>query len=160
GPRITPMSPTTPQLRAGLIALAVSLVLHGALVAALHMTPESSVASPDAPPVQMFLVVAESETSEESESNVAIVPGPPAPIAHSVPGPAVPGVILQPIAIDPAAAGFADSTPGLGDFPQAGPGAGGPGRGMTSFCGVPARPQRVVYVIDRSASMGLNGALR
>jgi hypothetical protein len=64
--------------------------------------------------------------------------------------------------------------PTIGDVPKAGPSLANPGPGggpngsagnngiteaTTQFFGTPTRGQRIVYVIDRSASMGENGRL-
>jgi VWA domain-containing protein len=155
---------TQPSLRSSrwLLALPASLLLHGLLLlACAHLRgPAGGGPSPILPPPPdpgLF------ETDGNEEPYVYLAPAPQPRRRVSFAGViagqesivVAPASISLPSAVEqaaPAPPNSADSPPAPG-----GPGTSGLGRG-TSFFGIPAQPQKVVYVIDRSASMGLHGA--
>jgi Ca-activated chloride channel family protein len=163
--------------RRGWLALAVSLALHGGLVWALTLLPGAGarLAAPEAGPVGLDLVQEGAE--DEGTSFLVPQPGPggpqPAQAAKSASedgaGPEV-AVNHSPESIVPIAhqpeqsPGTALVDPAV--FSQAGgPGEGtgagheGGGGGTTAFFAIGTQARSVVYVIDRSASMGPGGLL-
>jgi von Willebrand factor type A domain len=166
---------TSPARRRGWLALAVSLVLHGALVWALTALPGRTARGPtyDDGPVTVAIV----QEEPDGEPNLFLVPhpakdsAPPAQAANSAAaqgteveiavkhsGESVVPAAYQSAepsgmtAVDPAlSVSNAGIGTGMGNG-RAGSGAGTPG---CFALGTPARS--VVYVIDRSASMGPGG---
>jgi hypothetical protein len=142
-------------------ALLVSLLLHGAAAWALHGLC-SDEQSPAAQPAELRSVVyilppACAERGSKlapGDSQPADVVEPPSPrkteftvavgvTADAAKGPVVPDVT----------AGVPDGGTGSGRV------GGLPAGAVTTFFGVPARGQSVVYLLDRSCSMGMQGAL-
>jgi von Willebrand factor type A domain len=88
--------------------------------------------------------------AEEQEGHPGVFPVLADPVE---PGPPVPA----PVQGGSAAATTGNTREGPG---AAGGGQGAGGSGTASFFGVPVQGQRIVYLIDRSSSMGLSGCLR
>lgn len=142
----------------GALALAASLALHALLVCALQQFPgAAATGSAEAPPAVTMLMYGEESAEEAQEPHVQ---APPTPVETVKPTGTVgvsPHIVLDPIPLNTGQVGFSPM--------PIGPGAVGAGKigsdaeGTTSFFGLKAQGQRVVFVIDRSASMGLHGAL-
>jgi hypothetical protein len=154
-----------PQTSArGAAAVVLSLAAHAALLLALAALPTRA---------PRHALAVETTVVEGCTLSLAPLPGPhPKPglpdggvrlIDYNVSVPASP--VLQPA---PAPAAVAKGSPveaAPPSAPPAAPGAGGSGAGPAGGGGgglfpVPAGARRVVYVIDHSVSMGLNGSLR
>ena len=150
-------------IRNGLLALAVSVALHAALVGSLWLLPgrphqrtEGQApgfyqAGESPPAVMTFLVSGTTDV-------MPLTPAPPTPKAAppaTVP-PEPKGAVssLAPVLNHVSADGGPDSSPS-GGGESGSPGAGG----STTFFQVPARGLTIVYLIDGSASMGPKGAL-
>jgi hypothetical protein len=164
------MHPPRPSCRAHgwRLALLWSLAVHAALGVALYgLSGSGSTVATDSVQVD---AVGLAPGAEEEPGNAFLVlptprqevkntlvpvtpPVPPAPAADSG-GPEAPAPVASAVGI-----GGPSSPPAPAVPVPASPGNGGTGPGGATFFAVPAQAQSVVYVIDRSASMGLNGAL-
>jgi hypothetical protein len=167
---VSPSSRRRPAVR-WRAALALSLALHGLALFSLAHVPCGVFVRPgpaggddggEAPPPEespepvCFLTSGPTPTSRPARP----APKPPAapapqavapPRTAPVPPPAEITVLPDPPRPNGAEPGsFASSGRGAGPVPPA---------GTTTFFQVPARAEAVVYVIDRSASMGLGGRL-
>jgi hypothetical protein len=88
---------------------------------------------------------------------IQVTPSPSPP----EPSPQAPATTPMPVPAGPAkAAGPTGQGGGPGVTPGAPPVGTGQGPGGTSFFGIAAKADRVVYVIDRSGSMAMHGALQ
>jgi hypothetical protein len=161
--------------RRGWLALAVSLALHGALVWGLTSISGRAAPGlgPDAGPPVVYLVAEEPEgepnaflvphagpgglppaqaakTAADAGAEVAVTHSPESivPLTHQSEQP--PGAA----AVDPAL-----FTQAAGAHEGTGTGREGSGGGTTAFFAIGTQARRVVYVIDRSASMGPGGLL-
>jgi hypothetical protein len=157
----------SPVRRRGWLALAVSLALHAGLLWALALLPGVGARRPpaEAGPVSLDIV----QEAEEDSPNTFLVPGSgrllpaqPAPSAVSAgAGPEV-AVHHSPENIVPVTheTGPSPGAPAVDPalLQAGGPGTGG-GGGTTAFFAIGTQARRVVYVIDRSASMGPGGLL-
>src|SRR5947209_635633 len=143
------------------LALVASLLLHGLLVLACVRLPGAGRSGPAV------------ETPVPPDPGLFESPGPGEPIAFLVPRPrqprpvpkiAGPGdesiEIEQRLPPQPPSTSPPPEPPRPAASPGS-PGAGGSGNGSvtTAFFSIPTRGARVVFVIDRSASMGMNQAL-
>jgi len=154
-------------MRSGWLAFLVSVILHGAVLGACCLLPggrveKSSAAFIEDGPgtssdVATFLV-------DREQTDVMQIPSaPPTPVAPP-PTPAEikdtkpAAAIVPPAPVLPA--GYTDKN-NQASGAASGPASGsGLPRGIaTTFFTVPARGQKIVYLIDGSASMGLHGAL-
>jgi hypothetical protein len=152
--------------RSLLAALVASLIVHGIFGLVLLHWPSPAATATGAP----------GHTSYTLYSSPAPGAGAPGKLAPgdvgetTLPGPAPSGPsIVVPVAATPDHLGPAltEAAP-AGDLrgPELFPGGGhndrapgtSNGGAATTFFGVPARGQRIVYVVDRSCSMGLQGA--
>src|SRR5579885_3285784 len=146
----------------GAAAAALSLALHGAFAAAVWCWPGGG--SHDRRPVPIDTATFEPDGG--LHLSLAEVPRPAAkPSARDPrddqPPETVPARIadLQPLATEaPAAPPAPPAAPSAVSRPG-GPGGGQGNGGGPSFFQLAARGQSVVYVIDRSSSMGINGGL-
>jgi hypothetical protein len=150
--------------RKGWRALALSLALHGAvvgLVALLAARGGRPVASGTGP------VAVDVIEEEGEESEVYLIPAPPA----RNPAPRQVGVVASHEEIVPVTHAPPAPSPGGSGKPTTSPGSeaagavqgdstsGGGRPGPASFFQIGTRAERIVYVIDRSSSMGFNGLL-
>jgi hypothetical protein len=167
--------PAAPRHSSARLALLLSLALHGLALAAFVLGQWAvGPRTHDGPPMEVAFLeapVAEPRAGPSTPSPGAAVPAhllptlapPPLPISAlltAVELPVVPASGTR--AVRPAEhrepAGAGASVTGAS---QPGPPARDPAGPATSFFGVPAAPtaRAVVYVIDRSGSMGENGRL-
>jgi Ca-activated chloride channel family protein len=152
--------PRPAALRGGWLALGLSVAAHGLVLALLWLLPGDAPEAAGPLPISTVVLLSDDEAA------------PPAPAASAEPEPAPEREILspvtlpaEPVAVDPGAASAEPpppaAEPGAGPAPAA-PGAGGSaagGRTGPTFFGGTAEGGSVVYVIDRSASMGLGDGL-
>ena len=140
-------------------ALLVSLGLHAALAlsAAALLGGGPRPATPS-PAVDVVCIVPETRLHLGPSPGDSRPSGSPAKEPAREPSPTI-AIPLSVSNDEPTRA--ARAVPGLGSEPAAGGlGAGpGPGAGAVTFFRVPAQGQSVVYVMDRSLSMGPSGAL-
>jgi len=152
-------------MRGGWLAFGVSVVLHGTVLGAFCLLPggriekswASSTADGTPSDVATFLVYRE-------ETEVMDIPSaPPTPVAP-LPVPAkiketkpAASMVPPPAVIQAKYTGEDNHSSGTPSGPRSGSGL--PGGIATSFFTVPAKGQKIVYLIDGSASMGLHGAL-
>jgi hypothetical protein len=161
-----------PVRRRGWLALAVSLALHAGLILGLTRLPgrTAPASTADAGPVVLHLVAEE----DEREPSTFLVPDPgrgavkaaqPARSAEAGPAPAV-GVRQGDESIIPVthqveqAAAPGGVHPDLLAPPTGQGGGAGDGGGTAGFFAAGTQARSVVYVIDRSASMGPGGLLK
>jgi hypothetical protein len=164
-------SPLSGLTRSCLLALLLSLSLHGLFGLLMFLLPhrdgrEGSPAALDLtapePEEEMTLTLREPPRLSarlvlDDPPAPPVAPDPPAassvPVHEIAPGQAV--TAADPTA-EPGTAGAASPS----SSGHVGTGVGtGTGYGATAFFQVAAQGRAIVYVIDRSASMGLNGAL-
>jgi hypothetical protein len=147
-------------------AVVVSLVLHAATGWALgHLRSEGGTPEPQPPE---SLAVSHVLLPRATVGQGKLAPGdsmPPAPVESLLPPAAefvVPVTMAASTQLGPALADVPSGPPGaksgLGASSGSSPG-GVPSGAATTFFGVPARGQTIVYLLDRSCSMGLHGAL-
>jgi hypothetical protein len=130
------------------LALLASVLVHGGLGWSLGWLPGST-AAPTPPPRAILYVVC-SLPAEPEGDKLAPAANPPGP----------PGVEFVVPTVSNAGIPGGPVLSGVGGDPAGGPGhKGGSGPARPGLFSAPAPGQTVVYVIDRSASMGLHGAL-
>jgi hypothetical protein len=152
--------------RSGWLPFLLSLLLHGGVMAFLlrpvpagreagsGLVLETCVLGPALEVVAVVPVV--SPPMREASSATAEEPGPVVPAVFV--GPARPSSPPLPgVALDAAGSGREASWPSAGRL--AGADSGGTSHGGITFFQIQAQGQAVVYVIDRSSSMGLRGSL-
>jgi hypothetical protein len=145
------------------LALLLSLALHGLVVVGLARLPGREVA----PRVAGCAVGGGCDAQLDGDADTyAYLVSPATPVPAHLPSPppsisliakAQPRPPIPPPALAGLSSGIKGETHGFantGPSPEHSPGVGG-----TIFFKIPVRAEKVVYVIDRSASMGLRGAL-
>ncbi len=144
----------------------MSLTLHAALLLGLSMLParHSVQARPVPVPRDSAMILGENGGGEVHFCGTSEPGGvslqPVSPAQPEKPKPSTEPAAPFPATTDgPGRLGSAGLPTKPGKGTTDGPGSGGSG-GTTSFFQVEARGQRIVYVIDFSASMGKNGALQ
>jgi hypothetical protein len=158
--------PSTP-MRGGWLALALSLGLHALLLTILSCLPAGSLQADRSPPLVTTVVVCDEaddgpDTAAPTRSHVApssIEPEPPPPQIQPItinetppPVPESTPMVQAATTADPAG-----GTQGTGAYPAGGGlGAGTADAGL-GFFQVAAQGTSLVYVLDCSSSMGLNG---
>jgi len=145
------------------LALAVSLALHGLLLGLLASVTVRPSPAPTTPLAVDCVMLSGDPLADWSgqpgqragaESAPAEDPWPSREVLMSA-------TVLEPRPVSPSAAGPSESSAVAGQ-PNTGAAGGGyaaGGNGPPSFFQVPAHGQSIVYVIDRSVSMALNGGL-
>jgi hypothetical protein len=167
--------PNRPGARLFWLAVALSLILHGGMVLLCWFQPlgdrglvaidtrvSESLAADADPDIDFFITFPEPDRPPKpappKSQPVAANITPPVVFASRPEAPARSTAPLNPLFNQRLAQG--ESTPakesGSG---ESGERPGGGENGATSFFQIPARGQRIVYVIDRSSSMGETGAL-
>jgi len=165
-------SPLSGLTRSCLLALLLSLSLHGLFGLLMFLLPHRG--GREGVPAALDLTAPEPEgemtlTLREPPRLSArlVVDDPPPPPSVTPDPPAAPAAPVHEIAsgqvitaADPVAEPGTAGAAAPGSSGHAGAGVGtGTGYGATAFFQVAAQGRAIVYVIDRSASMGLNGAL-
>lgn len=152
---VTPPSPPRPARRVWL-PLALSLALHALLALAAVLFTSSKDARAGAPvPVDTVVLADESGTIILEPRGSPGRPAPhPTPEESSDEWTRTARIDLPPV-VTPFTVPTGPDTPPVG-LPAEGGGAGGAGGGVLR---APAAARNVVYVIDRSISMGIGGAL-
>jgi von Willebrand factor type A domain len=143
------------------LALVVSLTLHGLLLGLLASVTEPASPAP-ATPLAVDCVMLSSDPLADWSGQPGRQAGAESAPAED-PWPSrellMPATVLEPRPVGPSAAcqpAAVAAQPGAG---AAGGGNGAGGNGPPSFFQVPAHGQSIVFVIDRSVSMALNGGL-
>jgi hypothetical protein len=156
-------------LRGAAVAVLLSLAAHGALLLTLAALP----ANAPRRGLSVECTIVQSCTlglaplPGPHDGGVRLIDPPDYPVSvfsPSYPQPAPPATAVAKGPPAQAAPPAAPATPpGGGSGQAAGPGPGaaqGGGGGRDALFPTPAGAKRVIYVIDRSVSMGLNGSLR
>jgi hypothetical protein len=146
------------ESRSGWLALALSVAVHGLLLALVGFLPRDARRTDADLPIDACVVLTDDTTSETV--------GPPAAVGsgsepEEVVTPALPDVHV-PVGPAAVAAPPAPPAPGQGAETRGGGGVapeGTAGPPAATFFQAPVEGKRVVYVIDRSASMGLGDGL-
>jgi hypothetical protein len=150
------------------LACLVSVAVHAALLTALLYLPGPGDGQSSRPlAIDTVIIDDEMHVSlaepRELVFDVKLTPLPAPSQAAPAPVPTIAAPESNPLDIQPASGHEAAGPASEGSKPQAAPAQGsmpgGNGGATTSFFAVPTRARSVVYVIDRSVSMGLNGAL-
>jgi hypothetical protein len=159
----TPLRHALP--RSGWLALALSVILHALLLAGLQFLPANARRTERALPINTCVLLAPDEPAEPAAPSVTTQPGVTEPVAQEERLVSANVLPREPVAVDPGAVSTevpgASTVATMTPSPE-GSGAvgGGPGRRTgTTFFDVEAAASRIVYAIDRSASMGLTDSL-
>jgi hypothetical protein len=144
--------------RGGWLALGLSLAVHALVFGLLYALPAGNLHADRPLPVETVVLVSEHDQDAEPAATA---------LAQAAEPPAVPDVppttAVQPITLpDPLLAPapeFSPAGPPTGAQPGGGQAGSGGGPGGPVFFQVAAQGGSVVYVIDRSVSMGLNDGL-
>jgi hypothetical protein len=150
--------------RAGWLAVAVSFLGHAALIVGLWTLAHAGF--PGQPKRSVAVCVVTLEDEHPSQSTTPAVPEqgdaeeqepPPLPLSSNVVLPET----TEPPASLPDGPGSRPGEVGTEAGPVPGGSGGGPAlaRGPAAFFHLPVRGQSVVFLIDRSSSMGFNGGL-
>jgi hypothetical protein len=151
--------------RAGWLALGLSLGVHACLFTLILLLPSGRPTSTLPLPVDTLTVLSDQllMPGDSARGKPIDVPGeeqqePPQPPMISV---TMPSVSESSPPMPPAITGDTpdEQLAPTGGVPNASPGGGGTGTGSPAFFQVPIRARTVIFVIDRSTSMGLNGGL-
>lgn len=158
--------------RAGRLAVFLSLSLHGLVILLFWFVPNGANRGPcctfeildtrvSAPSVEIYFDVQKPPRPPTQAKLKQAAAEPVQPLAD--PKVVSPSIPVPPVTPDPVSAATVPTVPSKVSAAESIPGAqatGSGGHGPTvTFFQIPARCRSVVYVIDRSASMGLNGSL-
>jgi hypothetical protein len=153
--------PTTPSRglpRGGWLALGLSVGIHGLLLAALCCIPSGTIRADRSPPVVTAVVVSDEFGERPGRGAQAgpVEPEPPPPVIQLVPVADASSPGSDPGPIPPAAASAEPAGAGHGSDDHGGGLGSDTEHSSPTFFKVAAHGDSVVYVLDCSASMGLN----